>query len=153
MDRKWLLAMACVCLLADVAPGDEPPQIQHWQITMGEVYPVNSFLCVSKRGIDRLIEARTAHYEAPSVAFRFPEECKLGKFPFRPVEVTGIEKTYYLAQRDDESELECTNSQGKVYKCAFIEFTSRYVFGQLLMNRQALDVYVEAPSSITVSDP
>lgn len=153
MVRKLLLAMAWGCLLSDVGLGEELPPIQHWQITLGEVYPVNSFFCISKEGIDRLIEARVTHHAAPSVAFRFPAECKLGKFPFRPLEIIDIEKSYYLAQRDGESELSCTNSQGKVYKCTFIQFTSRYLFGQLLMDRRALDVYVEAPASITVTEP
>ena len=152
MGRRMLLTMAWLFLLTAVVPCEEPPLIQHWQMTMGEVYRVNSFFCISKQGIDKLIEARMNHHEAPFLAFRFPEECKLGKFAFRPLEITNIEKSYYLAQRDDESAIDCTNSQGKVYKCAFIQFTSRYVFGQLLMPRQTLEVFVEAPPSITVSD-
>jgi hypothetical protein len=151
MNQTFLLIMALVCLLADASWADESLPMQHWQITLGEVYKVNSFFCTSKEGVDKLIEARKTHYEAPSLPFRFPEECKLAQFAFYPLRVTDIERSYFVAQRDSRSSMYCRNSKGKVYKCSFIRFTSRYIFGQLLMDTRALDVYVEAPSSITVT--
>jgi len=148
-----LLVMTLVTLLAGVAPGEEPVPSQHWEISLGEVYDVNSFVCTSKEGVDKLIEARKTHHEMPALPFLFPQECKLAKFAFRPLQVTDMKRSYHLAQRDSRSARYCRNSQGKVYKCSFMRFTSRYIFGQLLMDTGALDVYVEAPSNITVKTP